>query len=251
MKPNNSKNSTKIDNPTLLYCALDNKEPETVENLAIKLSGSVDGFKLGLEYFCHNGPAGINRIKNIGLPLFLDLKLHDIPNTVAEAVRSVAPLSPKYLTVHASGGTEMIKAAISATHEEADRLGTPRIRLLAVTILTSLSPLDLISMGIGSTTKDAVAKLTTLAAEVGIDGLVCSPEEISIVRKEVGIHKEIFVPGIRPEGSMKNDQKRSATPRQAANDGATALVVGRPITGAVNPSQSAKKIKDEIGFKSF
>ena len=135
-----------------LYCALDSKDLKTVEALANKLSESVDGFKLGLEFFCSNGQEGIERIKTLGLPLFLDLKLHDIPNTVAGAVRSIAPFTPNYLTVHASGGSEMLKAAVSASHEEAERLNLPRIKLLAVTILTSLSHSNLESIGMRGNT---------------------------------------------------------------------------------------------------
>ena len=213
-----------------LYCALDSKDLKTVEALANKLSESVDGFKLGLEFFCSNGQEGIERIKTLGLPLFLDLKLHDIPNTVAGAVRSIAPFTPNYLTVHASGGSEMLKAAVSASHEEAERLNLPRIKLLAVTILTSLSHSNLESIGMRGNTEDAVVRLAALSAESGIDGLVCSPKEI----------------GIRPLGTMKNDQKRASTPKEAILSGATALVVGRPITQADNPSQKAKDIQAEI-----
>ena len=229
-----------------LYCALDSKDLKTVEALANKLSESVDGFKLGLEFFCSNGQEGIERIKTLGLPLFLDLKLHDIPNTVAGAVRSIAPFTPNYLTVHASGGSEMLKAAVSASHEEAERLNLPRIKLLAVTILTSLSHSNLESIGMRGNTEDAVVRLATLSAESAIDGLVCSPKEIDIVRQKVREDIEIFVPGIRPLGTMKNDQKRASTPKEAILSGATALVVGRPITQADNPSQKAKDIQAEI-----
>ena len=229
-----------------LYCALDSKDLKTVEALANKLSESVDGFKLGLEFFCSNGQEGIERIKTLGLPLFLDLKLHDIPNTVAGAVRSIAPFTPNYLTVHASGGSEMLKAAVSASHEEAERLNLPRIKLLAVTILTSLSHSNLESIGRRGNTEDAVVRLAALSAESGIDGLVCSPKEIDIVRQKVREDIEIFVPGIRPLGTMKNDQKRASTPKEAILSGATALVVGRPITQADNPSQKAKDIQAEI-----
>ena len=226
-----------------LYCALDSKDLKTVEALANKLSESVDGFKLGLEFFCSNGQEGIERIKTLGLPLFLDLKLHDIRNTVAGAVRSIAPFTPNYLTVHASGGSEMLKAAVSASHEEAESLNLPRIKLLAVTILTSLSHSNLESIGMRGNTEDAVVRLATLSAESGIDGLVCSPKEIDIVRQKVREDIEIFVPGIRPLGTMKNDQKRASTPKEAILSGATALVVGRPITQADNPSQKAKDIQ--------
>ena len=230
----------------LLYCALDHSDPEITLKLAKSLIGSVDGLKLGLEYFCKNGSLGIDSLSALSIPIFLDLKLHDIPNTVAGAVKSITPLSPKYLTIHASGGIEMLKAAAKAAKEESERLNKPRVRLLAVTILTSLDIRDLELIGFNESPPKSVAKMANMAALSGIDGIVCGPQEIKLVREEVGNELEIFVPGIRPKGSQKGDQKRAATPLDAVRDGANALVVGRPITESKDPAEAALKIKKEM-----
>jgi len=232
--------------PAALYCALDGRDAAAINALAGNLHGAVDGLKLGLEFFCANGPDAIRQVSARGVPIFLDLKLHDIPNTVAGAVRSVAPLAPHFLTVHASGGDAMLRAAVNAAGEEAHRLGLPRMRVLAVTVLTSLDGGDLQAMGVNGSPSDQVMRLAALAHNAGIDGIVCSPHEIAGVRSVLGPDKDIVVPGIRPVGSAAGDQKRAATPADAVRAGATALVVGRPITQADDSAAAARLIKAEM-----
>jgi orotidine-5'-phosphate decarboxylase len=232
--------------PAALFCALDGRDAPTINALAENLHGAVDGLKLGLEFFCAHGPDAIRQVSARGVPIFLDLKLHDIPNTVAGAVRSVAPLAPHFLTVHASGGDAMLRAAVNAAGEEAHRLGLARMRLLAVTVLTSLDRDDLQAMGVDGSPSDQVMRLAELAHNAGIDGIVCSPHEIAEVRSVLGPDKDIVVPGIRPAGNAAGDQKRSATPADAVRAGATALVVGRPITQADDSAAAARLIKAEM-----
>jgi orotidine-5'-phosphate decarboxylase len=233
-----------------LYCALDSRERAGVEALARELAPAVDGIKLGLEYFCANGPEGIAAVTAIGRPLFLDLKLHDIPNTVAGAVRSVAALEPRYLTIHAAGGLAMMRAAREAAEEAAGRRSVSPIRLLAVTVLTSLGLDDLARQGIAAAPHDQVLRLAALAREAGCAGVIASPLEVEALRAEHGSGFEIVVPGIRPSGADQGDQKRVMTPADAARAGATALVVGRPITQAPDPAAAARGIQDEIASVS-
>ena len=232
-----------------LYCALDASDRPAVERLARLLAPAVDGLKLGLEYFCAHGPAGVGAVRAAGRPLFLDLKLHDIPNTVAGAVRSVAALEPHYLTLHAAGGLAMMRAAQKAAAAEATRRGVTPPRLLGVTVLTSLDASALARQGIAGTAHDQVLRLAALAHEAGLAGVVASPHEIAALRAEHGAGFAIVVPGIRPAaagGSGKDDQARVATPAEAAQAGATALVVGRPITRAPDPLAAARAIAAEI-----
>lgn len=232
-----------------LYCALDARERPEVERLARLLAPAVGGLKLGLEYFCAHGPAGIDAVRAAERPLFLDLKLHDIPNTVAGAVRSVVSLQPHYLTIHAGGGLAMMQAAREAATEEAARLGLAPPCLLGVTVLTSLGAEALARQGVAGTTGDQVLRLAALAREAGLGGVIASPHEIAALRAAHGAEFHIVVPGIRPvagAGSGKGDQARVATPGDAARAGATALVVGRPITQAPDPLAAARAIADEI-----
>lgn len=231
---------------TQVYCALDGASQAKIAPLAERLAGAVDGLKLGLEYFCAEGPAGIRAIGALDLPIFLDLKLHDIPNTVRGAVRSVAPLAPAYLTLHASGGQAMMEAAVEAAHEEATRLGARRPRLLAVTVLTSLDNADLTAQGVAGNTTNQVLRLARLAAAAGCDGIVASPHEIAPLRDALGGGMALVVPGIRPEWTASQDQKRVMTPREAAQAGADILVIGRPITRADDPAIAARRIRAEI-----
>lgn len=192
--------------------------------------------KLGLEFFLANGAEGFRKIQ--GAPIFLDLKLHDIPNTVAGAVRAVLPLRPAMLTVHASGGATMIRAAHQASHSA----GPDRPMILAVTVLTSLSQSDLHSIGVSATPVEQVLRLGRLAIESGADGLVCSPLEVAILRETLGPTVRLVVPGIRPEGSDAGDQARTMTPAQAVAAGADWIVVGRPITEALDLAAAAAGI---------
>ncbi len=232
-----------------LYCALDAGERATVERLVRLLAPAVGGFKLGLEYFCAHGPAGVEAVRGAGPPLFLDLKLHDIPNTVAGAVRGAVALEPRYLTIHAAGGLAMMRAAREASVEEAARRGIVPPGLLGVTVLTSLDGAALARQGIAGSARDQVLRLAALAHEAGLAGVIASPHEIAALRAAHGPDFAIVVPGIRPAGgaeSGRGDQARVATPADAARAGATALVVGRPITRAPDPLGAARAIAADI-----
>lgn len=227
---------TKTGSP--IFCALDVPTPDEALALARAVAPHVGGFKLGLEYFCANGPRGVQPVRDLGLPVFLDLKLHDIPETVARAVRAVAGLGVGYLTLHAQGGPAMMEAAASAALESGD----DRPRLLAVTVLTSLDAPDLMEIGVRDALEQQVARLARLAARRGMDGIVCSPREIGAVRQAIGPNRLIVTPGIRPPGAAAGDQKRVMTPRQALAGGANFLVIGRPITAAPDPAAAAREI---------
>ena len=222
-----------------IFCALDTADLTRALDVALTLKNAVGGFKLGKEFFTANGPDGVKAIENIGLPIFLDLKFHDIPNTVAGAVRSAALTHCLMTTIHASGGSEMIAAAIEGTLG-----GTPKI--LAVTVLTSLNANNLTEIGVSNPVDEQVLKLAKLALKNGADGIVASPNEIRILRKELGTDFIIMVPGIRPDWAEKNDQKRTMSPADAIKYGADYLVIGRPITNASDPSQAADRIAEEI-----
>ena len=225
-----------------LYCALDTTDLAAAEALAGVLGGAVDGIKLGLEFFGAPGPEGVVRLSAQGRPVFLDLKLHDIPNTVAGAVRALLPLEPAILTIHAAGGGAMMRAAAEAAREA----GAKRPKIVGVTILTSLDDDDLAGMGWEMEVSDAVRRLAGEASENGLDGVVCSPHEAARLRADLGPEFLLVVPGIRPSWSASGDQKRVMTPAQAAQAGADVLVVGRPITGAENPAEAARLIAGEL-----
>ena len=217
-------------NPIL--CAIDTPDPARARALAAAVAGAVGGIKLGLEFFVANGPKAVREIAGTA-PLFLDLKLHDIPATVAGAARAVARLRPEVLTVHAAGGTDVIRAAVEAA---------PSTMVAAVTVLTSLGDDDLGRIGLGGPVPDAVLRLAVLSVEAGAQGLVCSPREVSAVRAEVGDDVTLITPGVRPAGSEANDQARVATPEEALLAGADLLVIGRPITRAPDPGAAAAAI---------
>jgi len=225
-----------------VFCALDTPDTKAAAVLADSLKGSIGGLKVGLEFFMANGASGYKAIADKGLPIFLDVKLHDIPNTVAGAVSSLLPLRPAFMTVHASGGRAMMRAAAEA----AAKAGANRPKLLAVTVLTSLDGDDLRSVGQDTDTRSQVVRLARLAKESGMDGCICSPEEISTLRAALGKDFILMVPGIRPAWASANDQKRTLTPKEACDAGATYLVIGRPITKAANPAEAAQKIAAEL-----
>ncbi|MEI6556968.1 MAG: orotidine-5'-phosphate decarboxylase [Rhodospirillaceae bacterium] len=230
-----------------LYCALDTSDLATALSFARKLRGAVGGLKLGLEFFVANGPEGVRAVAEAGgLPLFLDLKFHDIPNTAAGAVRSALTLKPAFITVHTSGGAAMMKAAAETAAAESERLGIPRPRLLGVTVLTSLTDRELYTVGQETPVATQVERLALLAKEAGLDGVVCSPHEIAAVRARTGRDFTIMVPGIRPATALLGDQKRVMTPAQAMVAGADYLVIGRPITQEKDPAAAAKKIASEL-----
>lgn len=225
-----------------VFCAIDTPDKEKAVDLASKLKGQVGGLKVGLEYFMANGPQGYAPFKELGVPLFLDIKLHDIPNTVAGAIKSVLHLEPDYITIHTSGGPAMMKAAADAASTATGK----RPKLLGVTVLTSLDEGDLSSVGQDNNTAAQVERLALLAKESGLDGIVCSPAEVANLRKVCGPDFVLMVPGIRPAWAAANDQKRIMTPKDAMEAGATHLVIGRPITGADNPAEAAQRVNQEI-----
>jgi orotidine-5'-phosphate decarboxylase len=214
--------------------ALDAPDAETAARWARAVTPHVAVVKIGLELFCRTGPSIVDSVRGgSGVDLFLDLKLHDIPNTVAGAARSVARLRPRYLTVHASGGADMVRAAVDAA---------PDVTVAAVTVLTSLDDAVLDAVGLAGPPMDAVRRLAALAVGAGAGALVCSPREVAAVRGEVGPDVVLITPGVRPVGADVQDQARVATPEQALADGADLLVIGRPITGAADPGAAAARL---------
>ena len=216
-----------------VFVALDTPDLDRARSLAKAVRNTAGGIKLGLEFFCANGPAGVSEIARLGLPLFLDLKLHDIPNTVAKAVEAVAGLNPAVLTVHAAGGEAMLSAAKGAAPE-----GT---KVVAVTVLTSLDSDDLRATGMAVDPGEQVERLSALARQSGLDGIVCSGNEVEAARA-AWPDGYFVVPGVRPEGSGVADQKRVVSPRQALDRGASILVIGRPVTAADDPQAALEAI---------
>ncbi len=216
-----------------LYVAIDTPDLARAKAIALKVRGLVGGLKLGLEFFCANGHHGVHELAHFGLPIFLDLKLHDIPNTVAKAVQALNPLEPSVLTVHAAGGRAML--------EDAKAAAGANTRVVAVTVLTSLDRNDLAAIGVDSSPEEQVLRLADLARSAGLDGIVCSGAEVKAVHR---VWRDGFfvVPGVRPVNGAIGDQKRVVTPRAALDDGASILVVGRPITQAEQPDTAARAI---------
>jgi orotidine-5'-phosphate decarboxylase len=223
-----------------LAVALDFTDEHQAMKLVDSLGDSCQWFKVGMELYYAAGNGIVRQLRDRGFNVFLDLKLHDIPNTVAGAVRSAAQAGASLLTIHASGGAAMMSAAAEA----ASAPGSPR--LLAVTVLTSMDANELAGVGITASAADQVLRLARLARASGIDGMVCSAEEVAMLRKEIGPEALLVIPGIRPAGSAVGDQKRVAAPGQAIADGASMLVVGRPITRAADPMAAAHAILEEI-----
>lgn len=217
-----------------IYVAIDTPDLDRARTLARTVHRHVGGIKLGLEFFMANGRAGVREMASIGLPIFLDLKFHDIPNTVAKAIQALGPLDPAVLTVHAAGGRAMLEDAKAAAP-----VGT---KVVAVTMLTSLDGHDLRSIGLAPDPHEQVVRLTELARESGIDGVVCSGEEVAAA-KAVWPQGFFVVPGVRPAGGVIGDQKRVVTPRAALDGGASILVVGRPITQATDADAAARAIE--------
>jgi orotidine-5'-phosphate decarboxylase len=216
-----------------IYVAIDTTDLESAKAVAARVRAHVGGIKLGLEFFSAHGPAGIHDMAEFGLPIFLDLKLHDIPNTVAKAVHALRPLDPHILTVHAAGGRAMMEDAKAAAPS-----GT---KVVAVTVLTSLDGEDLRSIGAGKDLHAQVARLTGLARQAGLDGVVCSGAEVAAAKKSWP-DGFFVVPGVRPANGQAGDQKRVVTPRQALDAGASILVIGRPITQAEDPDMAVRAI---------
>jgi len=229
-----------------IFVALDTPDLAHALALAGQLSGLVGGVKLGKEFFTALGPEGVRHVAAAGHRIFLDLKFHDIPATVAGAVRAAVALDPFMLNVHAAGGEAMMRAAVDAAGESAEETHHPRPLVLAVTVLTSLWSGDLTATGVEGTISEQVLRLASLAQNCGLDGVVCSPREVDVLRDALGTDFKLVVPGIRSEGEQSDDQKRVMTPAEAIELGADYLVIGRPITGAADPADAAKRIVDEI-----
>lgn len=225
--------------------ALDASDKGRILELARLLAPETGVLKVGLEAFCAHGPALVAEVA-ARAPVFLDLKLHDIPNTVGGAAAAAARTGAAILNVHAGGGREMMRIAGAGAREAAAKAGLPVPRVIAVTVLTSLDAAALAEVGIEGTPRTAALRLAVLAKESGLDGVVCSPEEIVAIRAACGPGFLLVVPGIRPAGSAASDQKRIATPGSAAKAGADLLVIGRPITGAADPVTAAREIALEI-----
>lgn len=228
--------------PTQIILAIDTVDPAIARAQMSAARGVVGGIKLGLEFFTAQGPEGVRTLAAGGPPLFLDLKLHDIPNTVAGAVRAVLPLNPALLTVHAGGGGAMLRAARDA----AATAGDGRPRLLGVTVLTSLGEADLEPIGQRGPVRDQVRRLAALSRSCGLDGVICSPHEIATLRADCGADFLLVVPGVRPSWAAAGDQQRVMTPAEAARLGADHLVIGRPITAATDPAAAARRIAAEM-----
>ena len=226
-----------------VFVALDTPSLDRARTLAETLKPFVGGVKLGLEFYGANGPDGVRAIASVGAPVFLDLKLHDIPNTVAGAMKALAPIGAAILNVHASGGAAMMRAAAEAVGA-AER----RAKIIAVTVLTSLEDRQLPEIGVSGTALEQAVRLAVLAKDSGLDGVVCSPHEIGAVRAACGPKFLIVTPGVRPAGGELGDQKRVMTPKQAVDAGADILVIGRPITGAADPVQAARQIAADLGY---
>jgi len=217
-----------------IYVAIDTPDIARAKEIAAKVRHHIGGLKLGLEFFSAHGQAGIREMAALDLPIFLDLKLHDIPNTVAKAVQALSSLKPAILTVHAAGGLAMMEDAKAAAPA-----GT---KVVAVTVLTSLDSDDLSSIGVADDTHAQVERLTLLAKQAGLDGVVCSGNEVKAAKK-LWPHGFFVVPGIRPADGQAGDQKRMMTPRAALDLGASILVIGRPITQAEDPDAAARAIE--------
>jgi len=216
-----------------VFVALDTTDLDKASQIAARVRGHIGGIKLGLEFFCADGPDGVRLMGEAGLPIFLDLKLHDIPNTVAKAVQALRPLEPAILTVHAAGGRAMMEDAKAAAPA-----GT---KVIGVTVMTSLDDRDLAAIGVAGDSHVQVERLTELVREAGLDGVVCSGHEVAAA-KRLWPDGFFVVPGVRPPDVGLGDQKRVMTPRQALDNGASILVIGRPITQAPDPDAAARAI---------
>ena len=220
----------------LIFCALDFTNLEESINFTNKIKNHIGGVKLGLEFFTKNGPNGVEKIKKIGLPIFLDLKFHDIPNTVKQSIKNVLDLSPDYITVHLSGGYQMIKELNDIKK---------KTKIIGVSMLTSLDDKDLKNMGVNFGKQNFINNLVKIGVKAGIDGIVCSPKEVKYLKKSY--KNLIFVtPGIRLPTENRDDQKRVESPKFAVKAGSDILVIGRSITKSKNPVNTLKKIVQNI-----
>lgn len=224
-----------------VFVALDTPDLSRALEIANAVKPYAGGLKIGLEFLTAQGPAGIRKIVETGMPVFADTKFHDIPNTVAAAAREIAKFGVAIFNIHASGGEAMMKAAV-----EAAATANPRPKIIGVTVLTSMGDDDLETVGQSAPAEAQVSRLAKLAKASGLDGVVCSPREIALVRKACGSDFLIVTPGVRPAGASLGDQRRVMTPAEAVKAGANILVIGRPITAAPDPAAAARAIADEI-----
>lgn len=229
-----------------IITALDVHSLEDMKKLVETLGDSVSFYKVGMELFYSSGPDAVRYLKDQGKHVFLDLKVHDIPNTVGQSIRALTRLGADLMTLHGTGGRAMMEAAAEAVRDEAAKLNIERPRLLAVTVLTSIDEDAWKEIGGKYSIAESVKNLAKLAKEAGIDGTVSSPYEAKEIREMNGPDFLIVTPGIRPTFAVANDQKRFTTPSQALRDGASHLVIGRPITKAADPKEAAEKILAEI-----
>lgn len=229
-----------------IIAALDSSNIEEVEKLVGELRSVVKIFKIGSELFASCGFQAIDIVRRKGGKVFLDLKFHDIPNTVMRASKVITRHGIHMFTVHTMGGFDMMKGAVEASSEEAGRLKTPAPLVLGVTVLTSLSAKDISAIGVEGTVDDEVLRLAKLAEKAGLSGVVASPREVTLLRKNLSKDFLIVTPGVRPAWSQKNDQERIAVPKEAVKNGADYLVIGRPITAAEDPKSAVEKIISEI-----
>jgi len=234
-----------------IIVALDVNSIDEVEKLVDQLRPVIKIFKIGSELFTSCGIQAVDVIRRKGCKTFLDLKYHDIPNTVMKAARAAAKQNIHMFTIHALGGLTMMEKAVKSARDEAGRLNMPPPLILGVTVLTSFDKKDMQSVGINGTVHEEVLRLVKLAEEAGLDGVVASPKEVSAIRKIVKEDFLIVTPGIRPSWCQKSDQKRVATPKEALDMGSDYLVIGRPITAQEDPKAAAEKIIKEIGNKNL
>lgn len=224
-----------------VFVALDTPDVVRAVDIATRVRPHVGGLKIGLEFLTANGPEGVKKIVGLGLPVFADTKFHDIPNTVAGAAREIASLGIAMFNIHASGGMAMLKAA-----RDASATVDPKVKLIGVTVLTSMNSDDVEEVGQRGPLEGQVVRLAELAHAAKLDGVVCGASEIRAVRRATGANFLIVVPGIRPRGAGLQDQRRTMTPAEAARAGADILVVGRPITAAPDPAEAARAIAEEL-----
>ena len=225
-----------MDTKKFIFCALDFTDLKKTLDFTELIKNNVGGIKLGLEFFSKNGPQGVEKIKKFGLPVFLDLKLHDIPNTVKQSLKNVLSLEPDYLTVHLSGGYKMIEILQDIKKQT---------KIIGVSLLTSLDNEDLKNMGINLKSNEFVEHLVKIGVNAGIDGIVSSAQEVDNLKKK--FNDLIFVtPGIRLSSDKTDDQKRTKSPRSAIASGSDLLVIGRPITESKNPLVSINEIINNI-----
>jgi orotidine-5'-phosphate decarboxylase len=224
-----------------VFVAIDTPDLDRALAIARSAGPHVGGLKVGLEFITAQGPEGIRKIAALGRPVFADVKFHDIPNTVAGAAREIAKLGASIFNIHASGGEAMMRAA-----KDAAASINPDMKIIAVTLLTSLDENDVAAVGYRGSAAEQVVRLASLAQKSGLDGVVCSAHEIAPIRKACGEDFLLVVPGIRPAGAGLADQRRVMTPREAADAGADILVIGRPITGAADPGEAAGAIEESL-----